>query len=88
MENILNRFLMLLHFMFTVLDGEENLENPPEYCVDSQHIINYPLSYSQATLTANDFILAPGTKVLALWPQTTAFYEAVVLPRDNSPVDA
>lgn len=77
----------ILHFTYTVIDGEENLENPQEFCVDYKHIINYPLSYSQANFTANDFALAPGTKVLALWPQTTAFYEAIVLPRNNVPVD-
>ena len=61
----------ILHFTYTVIDGEENLENPQEFCVDYKHIINYPLC----------------TKVLALWPQTTAFYEAIVLPRNNVPVD-
>lgn len=69
-----------------MIDGEENLENPQQFCVDYKHIINYPLSYSQATFTASDFSLAPGTKVLALWPQTTAFYEAIVLPRGDIPV--
>ena len=70
-----------------MIDGEENLENPQEFCVDYKHIINYPLSYSQANFTVNDFSLAPGTKVLALWPQTTAFYEAIVLPHIDVPVD-
>ena len=72
--------------VFTVVDGEENLEHPQQYVVYRQEIINYPASYTQANYTTRDFMLPPGTRVLALWPGSTAFYDAIVLPRSNIPV--
>lgn len=77
---------VLLTSTFTVIDGEENLEHPQQYVVYRQEIINYPASYTQANYTTRDFMLPPGTRVLALWPGSTAFYDAIVLPRSNIPV--
>ena len=76
---------VLLTSTFTVVDGEENLEHPQQYVVYRQEIINYPASYTQANYTTRDFMLPPGTRVLALWPGSTAFYDAIVLPRSNIP---
>ena len=54
--------------------------------VDETQLIRMPQSLSILKLDVNTYLLPVGYKVLALWPSSTTYYEAIVDFRENVPV--
>lgn len=80
-------YLDFLIGTYTVVDKyPEPGETPPELIVSEENIIYYGSSGFSRTPSTKDYILPAGTQVLALWPDTTEFYIATVMGRENVPV--
>ena len=54
--------------------------------IDETQLIRMPQSLNILKLDVSTYMLPVGYKVLALWPSSTTYYEAVVDFRENVPV--
>lgn len=70
-----------------VVDADtSSLGNESPVAVRKNSVIRMPSSLAIRPLDVNAYILPPQYKVLALWPETTAYYKAVVLSREYAKV--
>lgn len=79
-----NGLLDFLIVTYTVVDKyPEPGVQPPELIVSKENIQYYISPGFSRTPSTKDYMLPVGTQVLALWPDTTEFYVATVMGREN-----
>lgn len=73
-----------LHCTFVVIDVDDvGKSNPQEYRLSPQQIIGFAGFNPVVQRTTKDYILPAGKRVLCLWPNSTTFYPATVVPRGD-----
>ena len=68
---------------FSVVDADTSSEAALPVVVNRTQVIRLPQSLGLAKLDVRSYTIAVGTKVLALWPSSTTYYEAVVEAREG-----
>lgn len=71
---------------FSVVDADSSSETPLSLVVNHSRVIRLPPSLGLPQLDVHSYVIPVGTKVLALWPSSTTYYEAVVEARDGGQV--
>ena len=73
-----------LHCTFVVIDVDDvGKSNPQEYRLSPQQIIGFAGFNPVVQRTTKDYVLPAGKRVLCLWPNSTTFYPATVVPRGD-----
>lgn len=81
------RVNLFLHPTLYVVDADtSSLGTGGAVAVRKNSVIRMPSSLPIRPLDVNAYILPPQYKVLALWPETTAYYKAIVLSREHAKV--
>ena len=71
---------------FSVVDADMDSGESKSVIIDETQLIRMPQSLNILKLDVSTYMLPVGYKVLALWPSSTTYYEAVVDFRENVPV--
>ena len=78
---------LFLHPNLYVVDADaSSLGTGSTVAIRQNSVIRMPSSLAIRQLDVNAYVLPPQYKVLALWPETTAYYEAIVLSREHAKV--
>lgn len=68
------------------MDADVETEMTDPIVVNETSVIRMPQSLGLLKLDVSTYLLPVGYKVLALWPSSTTYYEAIVDFRENVPV--
>lgn len=68
---------------FSVVDADTSSGAALPVVVNQTQMIRLPQSLGLAKLDVRTYAIAVGSKVLALWPSSTTYYEAVVEARES-----
>ena len=71
---------------FSVLDADTSSEATAPVIVKRTQVIRLPPLLGLPKLDVHSYVIPVGTKVLALWPSSTTYYEAVVEAREGGQV--
>lgn len=69
-----------------MIDADVDAGESKSVIVEETQLIRIPKSLNIQKLDVNTYLLPVGCKVLALWPSSTTYYEAIVDFRENVPV--